>query len=254
MVTLDGVGVDRYSKDKVFLCGVIRDIIETDELCVTFMYPGLGVHENISSTTSELQYMYFKGSSGDYDLAANGRYIPYLKDNRHTIHVNDVIGDCEHISTRRAFCELWVTMPELPELPDIFQYQLIFNQAEFDDAYRRRLLDDEYAKYSVVGGWLISPSDPDCFDVIRPDAPAGDGISREGWLCQAVEFGPSGCWPLPWWACPHETEKTIYFRGECSCDHFKDTLQPLGIPCYHLIKAKKWYGSTVPYCPYIKCP
>ena len=254
MVSLENVAIDFWDGDEIHLKGSVSGIVTSDEICVVWIAPGISTHHNIPSTVSEVQYMYFKGSSGDYDLATNGRYIPYVKDGCYAVRIVDVSGTCENYADERDIKILTIHKEEVPELPDIFQYQLIFEQADLDDAYRRGLLDDEYAKYSAIGGWLISQSDPDCFDVIRPDAPAGDGISREGWLCQAVEFGPSGCWPLPWWACPHETEKTIYFRGECSCDHFQEVLQPLGIPCYHLIRAKKWYGSTVPYCPYIQCP
>lgn len=254
MVYLDGVGIDYRDGDEVHLKGSVRGIVASDEICVVFMYPGSSTHHNIPSTVSEVQYIYFKGTSGDYDLAANGRYIPFENEGNYAVRIIDVSVNCENWSGERDFKIILILEEEVPELPDIFQYQLIFRQAELDDAYRRGLLDDEYRKYAVVGGWLITHSDPDCFDVIRPDALAGDGISREGWLCQAVEYGPSGCWPFPWWACPGETEMEIYFRGECSCDHFKNVLQPLGLPCYHLIKAKKWYGSTVPYCPYIQCP
>lgn len=253
MVYFDGVEVDWWDGDKAHLKGYIRDIVTSDEICVVFLYPGSSVHHNIPSTVSEVQYMYFRGSSGSYDLAAGGRYIPWTGDNSYGIRIIDVSGTCEHWSGERDWKLIDVYKPEEPQPPDIFQYQVIFDldhPALAENVWR---LEAEYAKYAAIAGWLITPSEPDCFDAIRPDPLEGDGISRTGWLCQAVEFGPSGCWPFPWWACPHETEKTIYFRGECSCTHFQDTLQFLGIPCYHLIKAKVWYGSSVPYCPYTQC-
>ena len=253
MVSLDDVEVDYWDGDKMHLKGSVCGMVPGDEICVVFIYPGVSTHHNIPSTVSELQYMYFKGASGDYDLAANGRYIPYVNDGNYAVRIIDVSGTCENWTGERDLTTFLIVKEEEPVRPDLFQYQLIFEQWRFDDAHRRTLLDAEYRKYWGVGGWLIAPSDPDCFDAIRPDPPAGDGISRTGWLCQAIEYGESGCWPLPWWACPGETPRTIYFRGECSCDHFRETLQPLGVPCYHLIKAKNWYGSTVPYCPYIQC-
>lgn len=137
------------------------------------------------------------------------------------------------------------------KVPVLFQYQVVFEDpcAELVD-----LLQKQYDLYMAADRWLVTPVNPDCFAQLEPMIDRRSGGRETGWLCQAVEYGKSPCAPLPYWLCPLPASETIYFRGECSCAYFQEVLQPLGIPCQHLIAAKMWYGSTVPYCPYIQCP
>lgn len=100
-VSLDSVGVDYWDGNKAHLKGWIRDIAASDEICVVFMYPGFSTHHAILSTDSSIQYIYLKDTSGDYDLAANSRYIPFENDGLYTVRIIDVSGNCEHWSGER---------------------------------------------------------------------------------------------------------------------------------------------------------
>lgn len=254
MVYLDGVGIDYRDGDKVHLKGSVRGIVASDEICVVFLYPGDSTHHNIPSTVSEVQYIYFKGSAGDYDLAAWGRYIPFEDEGNYTVRIIDVSGNCENWSGERDIKVILIIEEEVPELPDIFQYQVIFDLANpllGDNLWR---LEAEYVKFEAAGGWKITHEDPDCFPLIQGLHGGVDETPQSGWLCQAIEYGKSPCAPLPYWLCPYPTPETVYFRGECSCAEFKDTLQPLGIPCWHLIAALKWYDGKPAWCPYVQCP
>jgi hypothetical protein len=122
MVSLDDFEIDRWDGDKIYLKGSVRGIVQSDEICVVFVEPGDSTHHNIPSTVSEIQYVYFKDTSGDYDFAANGRYLPYTKDGYYGIRCIDVSGNCENWSEERDLDILTVIKEEVPELPDIFQY------------------------------------------------------------------------------------------------------------------------------------
>lgn len=98
---LDEIGLDHWEGNKAFLKGAIRGIQESDEICVVFMYPGHSDHNAILSTTSSIQYIYFNGSSGDYDLAAASRYIPYVNQGTYAVRIIDVSGNCENWSRER---------------------------------------------------------------------------------------------------------------------------------------------------------
>lgn len=98
---LDGVGIDYWVGNKAYLKGHIRNIVTSDEICVVFMYPGLSTHQAILSTKSSTQYIYLKDTSGDYDLAANERYIPFDNDGTYAVRIIDVSGNCEDWSGER---------------------------------------------------------------------------------------------------------------------------------------------------------
>lgn len=100
-VYLDGVGIDYWVGNKAYLKGHIRNIVTSDEICVVFMYPGLSTHQAILSTKSTTQYIYLKDTSGDYDLAANERYIPFDNDGTYAVRIIDVSGNCEDWSGER---------------------------------------------------------------------------------------------------------------------------------------------------------
>lgn len=100
---LDGVGLDYWEGNKAFLKGCIRNIVTSDEICVVFIYPGLSTHQAIPSTESTIQYIYLKDTSGDYDLAANSRYIPFENAGYYTVRIIDVSGNCENWSGERDF-------------------------------------------------------------------------------------------------------------------------------------------------------
>jgi len=135
----------------------------------------------------------------------------------------------------------------------LFQYQVIFDLEDPDLGRYKYLLEAEYAKYEAADQWLVTHVDPDCFNQLEPIVDGESGDREIGWLCQAVEYGPSPCAPLPWWLCPWPSPVTIYLRGGCSCSNFREVLQPLGIPCCHLIAALKWYAGKPAYCPYVQC-
>jgi len=254
MVYLDGVHVDYRDEEKYFLRGVVRGIVSGDEICVVFLYPRYSTHYNIPSTVSEVQYIYFKGTSGDYDLAANGRYIPIGEDGVYAVRIIDVSGTCENWSGVRDNVSILLVLADVPELPTLFQYEIMFDLEDPRLGDNKSLLEAEYAKFEAAGWKEITHEDPDCFPVIALHGGGIDETPRECWLCQAVEYGKSPCHPLPFWLCPWSSPETIYFRGDCTCSNFRDTLQPLGIPCMHLIAALKWYAGKPAYCPYVECP
>jgi hypothetical protein len=100
-IHLDGVGIKYWDKNKAFLRGWIRDIVPSDEICVVFMFPGSSIHHAIPSTKSSIRYIYLKNMSGNYDLAANERYIPFEHPGNYGIRIIDVSGNCEHWSKER---------------------------------------------------------------------------------------------------------------------------------------------------------
>jgi len=254
MVYLDGVGVDHWDEERIFLKGSVRGIVPGDEICVVFMYPASSIHHNILSTISEVQYIYFKGTSGDYDLADRGRYIPRGIDGMYAVRIVDVSGTCENWSGERGITPFLFVYEPVPVPPVIFQYEVIFDFEDPRLGDYKALLEAEYAKYEAADQWLVTPVEPDCFSQLEPIIGGKSGDRETGWLCQAVEYGPSPCAPLPYWLCPWPSPETIYMRGECSCDLFQEELQPLGIPCAHLIAAMNWYAGKPVYCPYVQCP
>ena len=254
MVYLDGVGIDYRDGDKIYLKGSVSGIVTSDEICVVFLYPGSSTHHNIPSTVSERQYIYFKDASGDYDLAANGRYIPFVNEGNYAVRIIDVSGTCENWIRERGIMVFLILEEVVPELPDIFQYQVIFDLANPLLGDNKYLLEAEYAKFEAAGWREVTHEDPDCFPLVALHGGDVPETPQAVWLCQAIEYGKSPCDPLPYWLCPWPSPETIYFRGECSCDHFQEVLQPLGIPCCHLIAALKWYAGKPAYCPYVQCP
>jgi len=254
MVYLDDVGVDRWDEERIFLKGWVRGIVPGDEICVVFLYPGSSVHHSIPSMVSEVQYLYFKGSSGDYDLAKNGRYIPRGIDGVYAVRIIDVSGRCENWLRERDLTSFLFVYEPVPVLPDIFQYQVIFDLEDPLLGDYKYLLEEQYEKHAGVAAWYVERGVRDCFTRLQAVGGTGDHAWKTGWLCQAVEYGPSPCAPLPYWLCPWPSPETIYFRGECSCSEFRNTLQPLGIPCWHLIAARKFWGDKPWYCPYVQCP
>ena len=239
------VAVSRRYGDRLYLSGSINDIAESDEICVYYKRPGDEGVRNLKSDTSD--YLYFKGASGSYDLGANNRYIEFERAGYHWLQIWDVDGNCETPLVKRAE---WLMDIELPR----FQYQVIFDLEDDDLGDNLYLLEAEYAKYEAAGSWFVNHDKPDCFTHIQPINTPEDDTPQSGWLSLGVEFGESGCAPFPWWACPGKTPSTQYWRGECSCDLFKNTLQPLGIPCSHLIAAMKWYSGEPAWSKYIQCP
>jgi hypothetical protein len=117
-VYLDEIGVHHWDGTKAYLKGWVRDILPSDEICVVFMYPSSSVHHGIPSTTASIQYIYLKGTSGDYDLAANGRYIPYENKGTYAMRIIDVSGTCEHWSKERDF-KTFVLTGEMVRVPVI---------------------------------------------------------------------------------------------------------------------------------------
>jgi len=239
------VAVARRYGERLYLSGSINDISESDEICVYFSRPGDTGVRNLKSDTSD--YLYFKGTSGSYDLGANNRYIEFERAGYHWLQIWDVSGDCETLIKKRAE---WLMDIKLPR----FQYQVIFDLADPDLGDNLYLLQAEYAKYEAAGSWFVSHDKPDCFTQIQPINTPEDDTPQSGWLSLGVEFGESPCAPLPYYLCPLPTPQTQYWRGECSCDLFKNTLQPLGIPCSHLIAAMNWYLGEPAWSKYIQCP
>jgi len=239
------VAVSRRYGERLYLSGTIEGIVEDDEICVYFSRPGDDGIRNLTSDT--LDYLYFKGASGSYDLGANNRYIEFERAGYHWLQIWDVVGNCETPLVKRAE---WLMNIELPR----FQYQVIFDLADPDLGDNLYLLQAEYAKYAAAGSWFVSHDKPDCFTQIQPINTPEDDTPQSGWLSLGVEFGVSPCAPIPYYLCPFPTPQTQYWRGECSCDHFRNTLQPLGIPCSHLIAAMNWYLGEPAWSKYIQCP
>lgn len=239
------VAISRRYGERLYLSGTIDEISESDEICVYFSRPGDTGIRNLKSDTSD--YLYFKGASGSYDLGANNRYIEFERAGYHWLQIWDVVGNCETPILKRAEWLMNIVLPR-------YQYQLIFDLEDDDLGDNLYLLEAEYAKYEAAGSWFINHDDPDCFERIQPINTPEDDTPQSGWLSLGVEFGESPCAPIPYYLCPLPTPQTQYWRGECSCDLFKNTLQPLGIPCSHLIAAMKWYSGEPAWSKYIQCP
>jgi hypothetical protein len=239
------VAVSRRYGGRLYLSGSIENIAESDEICVYYKRPGDDGIRNLKSDTSG--YLYFKGASGSYDLGANNRYIEFERAGLHWLKIWDVAGNCEMPILERAS---WLMDIKLPR----YQYQVIFDLVDPDLGDNLWRLEAEYAKYAAAGSWFVNHDEPDCFDCIQAINSPEDDTRQSGWLSLGVEFGASPCAPLPYYLCPLPTPQTQYWRGECSCDLFKDTLQPLGIPCSHLIAAMNWYSGEPAWSDYVKCP
>lgn len=239
------VAVSRRYGNRLYLSGSINEISPSDEICIYYVRPGDTGIRNLKSDTSE--YLYFNGTSGSYNLGVNNRYIEFERAGYHWLKAWDVSGSCEAPISERASWLMNVVLPR-------FQYQVIFDRADPDLGDNLWRLEAEYAKFEAAGSWFVHHEDPDCFPSIQPINTPHDDTRRSGWLSLAVEFGTSPCHPLPYYLCPFPTPQTQYWRGECNCDEFRTTLQPLGIPCSHLIAALKWYDGKTPYSKYIECP
>ena len=239
------VAVSRRYGNRLYLSGSINEISTSDEICIYYRRPGDTGIRNLKSDTSD--YLYFSGTSGSYDLGANARYLEFERSGYHWLKAWDVSGSCEALISERASWLMNVILPR-------FQYQLIFDLEDPDLGDNLWRLQAEYAKFEAAGWWSITHEDPDCFPQIAGHGGGVDETPRSGWLSLAVEFGTSPCHPLPYYLCPFPTPQTQYWRGECNCPEFRTTLQPLGIPCYHLIAALKWYSGETPYSRYVQCP
>ena len=245
VVVFADVAISRRYGERLYLSGSIDNIVESDEICVYFSRPGDTGIRNLKSDTSD--YLYFKGASGSYDLGVNSRYIEFERAGYHWLQIWDVDGNCETPLLKRAEWLMNIVLPR-------FQYQLIFDLADPDLGDNAWRLEAEYAKFEAAGGWAITHEDPDCFPLIQGLHGGVDETPQSGWLSLGVEFGASPCAPLPYYLCPLPTPQTQYWRGECSCDLFKSTLQPLGIPCSHLIAAMNWYSGEPAWSDYVPCP
>lgn len=244
-LAFSNVAVSRRYGNRLYLSGSIDDIVSSDEICIYYVRPGDEGIRNLKSDTSD--YLYFNGTSGSYDLGVNNRYIEFERAGYHWLKAWDVSGSCEAPISERASWLMDIVLPR-------FQYQVIFDLGDPDLGDNLWRLEAEYAKFEAAGSWFVHHEDPDCFPTIQPINTPEDDTRRTGWLSLAVEFGTSPCHPLPYYLCPFPTPQTQYWRGECNCDEFLTTLQPLGIPCSHLIAALKWYSGKTPYCKYIECP
>ena len=239
------VAVSRRYGERLYLSGSINNIVESDEICVYFSRPGDTGIRNLKSDTSD--QLRFAGTSGSYDLGANNHYIEFERAGYHWLQIWDVDGNCETPLVKRASWLMDIVLPR-------YQYQLIFDLEDPDIVDTAWRLEAEYAKFEAAGGWKITHEDPDCFPLIQGLHGGVDETPQSGWLSLGVEFGESPCAPIPYYLCPLPTPQTQYWRGECSCSEFKDTLQPLGIPCWHLIAAMKWYSGKPAWSKYIQCP
>jgi hypothetical protein len=210
------VAISRRYGERLYLSGSIENIVESDEICVYYKRPGDTGIRNLKS------------------------------DSYHWLQIWDVSGDCETPVLKRVEWLMNIVLPK-------FQYQLIFDLSDPDLGDNAWRLDAEYAKYEAAGSWFVNHDKPDCFTHIQPINTAEDDTPQSGWLSLGVEFGASPCAPLPYYLCPLPTPQTQYWRGECSCDLFKSTLQPLGIPCSHLIAAMNWYSGEPAWSDYTKC-
>jgi len=235
--------VRRYGS-KFYLKGQILNIKETDELCLMYSRPGSADLLNLPSQI--VPYTYLKGTSGTYDLESGEKFMEFSASGYYIFELWRVSGSCETRTEKVAESFLNLEAPK-------YQYQLYFDLGAPEIASHRHLLQAEYDKFNEAMPWTVEPEGKDCFRRLDPSALYPGGTFATGWLCQAGEFIASGCSPLPWWVCPDQTEWDIYMRGECSCSDFVENLQPLGIPCMHLIAAKAYYGDNPPYCPYKPC-
>ena len=239
------VAVSRRYGNRLYLSGFLDEIVSSDEICVYYRRPGDTGIRNLKSDTSD--YLYFKGTSGNYDLGADGRYIEFERSGYHWLKAWDVSGNCESLLLERASWLMNITLPR-------FQYQVIFNLDDPDLIGNLWRLEAEYSKFDAAGSWFVNHEDPDCFTHVQPINTPHDDTRQTVWLNLAVEYGESPCAPIPYYLCPFPTPQTQYWRGECSCAEFRTTLQPLGIPCSHLIAAMKWYAGKPAYSPYVVCP
>jgi len=239
------VAVSRRYGSRLYLSGSIDGITESDEICVYYKRPGDTGIRNLKSDT--LDYLYFKSASGSYDLGANSRYIEFERSGYHWLEIWDVLGNCETPVMKRAEWLMDIVFPR-------YQYQLIFDLGDSDLGDNLWRLEAEYVKYAAAGSWFVNHEKPDCFTHIQPINTPEDDTPQSGWLSLGVEFGESPCAPIPHYLCPLPTPQTQYWRGECSCSEFRNTLQPLGIPCSHLIAAMEWYSGEPAWSDYVKCP
>jgi len=244
-LAFSNVAVSRRYGNRLYLSGFLDEIASSDEICVYYRRPGDDGIRNLKSDTSN--YLYFKGASGNYDLGANGRYIEFERSGYHWLKVWDVSGNCESLLSERASWLMNITLPR-------FQYQVIFDVDDPDLIGNLWRLEAEYARFDAAGSWFVNHEDPDCFPHVQPINTPYDDTPCSVWLNLAVEYGDSPCAPIPYYLCPFPTPQTQYWRGECSCEEFRTTLQPLGIPCSHLIAAMKWYAGKPAYSSYVVCP
>ncbi len=243
-LALSEISTIRRHGSKFYLQGEISNIKETDELCLMYSRPGSADLLNLRSQI--VDYTYLKGTSGTYRLESGEKYIEFSASGYYIFELWRVSGDCETRTEKVADSFLNLEAPK-------YQYQLYFDVDAPEIAGSRHLLQAEYDKYNDAKPWTVVAEGNDCFSRIVPSALYSGGGVFDAWLCQAGEFLASGCSPLPWWVCPSLTDWDIYMRGECSCSDFRENLQPLGIPCFHLIAAKAYYGDDPPYCPYKPC-
>jgi len=131
----------------------------------------------------------------------------------------------------------------------LFQYEIAFDARVSGNP----LYIAELEKYEKATAWWVGYSDPDCWDASCSNCADFLETHADGWLCAAIEYGESPCAPLPWYVCPFPSPETHYIRGECSCSHFREELQGLGIPCAHLMAAYDQTVGELPWCPYIPC-
>lgn len=243
-LALSGIEIIRRYGSKFYLKGQILNILATDEICLMYSRPGSADLLNLPGLI--LDYTYLHGTSGTYSLDFSEKFIEFSASGYYIFQLWRVSGTCE---TRTEKVAEYILKLDAPR----YQYQLYFDLDAPEIASSRHLLQGEYDKYNAAKPWTVVSEGKDCFSRIEPSALySGSGVF-DAWLCQAGEFIASGCSPLPWWVCPDLTDWDIYMRGECSCSDFKDNLQPLGIPCMHLIAAREYYGNEPPYCPYVQC-
>ncbi len=243
-LTLSGIGTIRRHGSKFYLQGEIRNIKETDEICLMYSRPGSAALLNLPGDL--LPQTYLTGTSGTYNLESGGKYFEFSASGYYIFELWRVAASCETRTEKVAEYFLRLEAPT-------YQYQLYFDLDAPEIADSRHLLQAEYDMFNEARPWTVVPEGVDCFERLQPSTLYAGGSFETGWLCQAGEFLASGCSPLPWWMCPSLTDWDIYMRGECSCSDFKENLQPLGIPCMHLIAAKEYYGDKTPYCPYVQC-
>jgi hypothetical protein len=241
---LSGIETIRRHGSKFYLQGEILNIKKSDEICLMYSRPGSAALLNLPGEI--LPQTYLAGTSGTYNLESGGKYLEFSASGYYIFELWRVSGSCETRTEKVAEYFLKLEAPT-------YQYQLYFDLDAPEIASNRHLLQAEYDKFNAAKPWTIVTEGVDCFERLQPSTLYAGGSFETGWLCQAGEFLASGCSPLPWWMCPSLTDWDIYMRGECSCSDFKENLQPLGIPCMHLIAAREHYGSEPPYCPYVQC-
>lgn len=243
-LTLSEISTIRRYGSKFYLQGEIRNIREVDELCLMYSRPGSADLLNLRSQI--VDYAYLRGTSGTYSLESGEKFIEFSASGYYIFELWRVSGNCETRTERVAESFLNLEAPK-------YQYQLYFDLDAPEIASYRHLLQGEYDKYNAAKPWTVVPEGTDCFSRIEPSALySGSGVF-DAWLCQAAEPDTWRMDPLPWWLAPSLTDWDIYMRGECSCSDFRQNLQPLGIPCFHLIAAREYYGSEPPHCPYVQC-